>query len=265
MSVAANQDSSGVAAPKVLIIMPARNEAARIEPLVRELRERIPRSRILVVDDESSDDTSKVAAAAGATVARLPFNLGYGGALQTGYKFAIAQDFDFVVQMDADGQHRPADVPALLDRVMAGSCDLAVGSRFAKERTGNAREQESPYQMGTIRSIGRRMLCLFARLGGLRITDPTSGFQALNRRTLRLYASSWYPTDYPDVDVLLLAHRSGLRIAEEPVDAALRMDARVLRLPDASLAVGCERSAEIESERRGRAGPLNPPEEGELS
>ncbi len=220
MSTASRKDGDRNTTERVLIIMPARNEAARIGPLVRKLRACVPHAEILVIDDESSDGTHTVGAAAGALVARLPFHLGYGGALQTGYKFARTHDFDFVVQMDADGQHRPADVPALLKRVTSGSCDLAIGSRFAHRASGSAANSDVRYEMQTIRSIGRRMLCFFARLGGLHITDPTSGFQALNRRTLQLFASSWYPTDYPDLDVLLLAHRSGLRIQEEPVDMA---------------------------------------------
>ncbi len=220
MSTASREEHGRKTTQRVLIILPARNEAARIGPLIRELRGRVPQAEILVIDDESSDGTPAVVAAAGASVARLPFHLGYGAALQTGYKFAMAHDYDFVVQMDADGQHRPAEVPRLLARVTSGSCDLAIGSRFAHEASGRAANPEARYEMALIRSIGRRMLCFFARLGGLRVTDPTSGFQALNQRTLRLFASSWYPTDYPDVDVLLLAHRSGLRIREEPVDMA---------------------------------------------
>ncbi len=220
MSTASQEDGDRKTTQRVLIIMPARNEAARIGPLVRELRERVPHAEILVIDDASSDGTPAVVTAAGAWVARLPFHLGYGGALQTGYKFAMAHDFDFVVQMDADGQHRPAEVPALLKRVTSGSCDLAIGSRFAHEASGSQANPDARYEMETIRSIGRRMLCFFARLGGLHVTDPTSGFQALNQRTLQLFASSWYPTDYPDLDVLLLAHRSGLRIQEEPVEMA---------------------------------------------
>ena len=252
MSTASQADGDRTTTQRVLIIMPARNEAARIGALLCELRDRVPQAEILVIDDESSDATPAVAVAAGASVARLPFHLGYGAALQTGYKFAMAHGFDFVVQMDADGQHRPAQVPALLKRVTSGSCDLAIGSRFAQAGDGSASNPEARYEMQTLRSIGRRMLCFFARLGGLHVTDPTSGFQALNQRSLQLFASSWYPSDYPDVDVLLLAHRSGLRIQEEPVDmapsprpAALGLDARVLRLPDAPVALGRERRAAL--------------------
>ncbi len=199
----------------VLILLPARNEAGRIGSLLVELRDRHPGVRILVVDDSSTDATVEVAQNAGATVVRLPFHLGYGAALQTGYRYAVEYGFEFVVQLDSDGQHRPADVEGLLACVRAGTCDLVVGSRFTRpDGSGGG------YEMGRVRSLGRRTLCTFARLGGLQITDPTSGFQAMNRRVLELFTSNWYPCDYPDVDVLLLAHRRGLRLQEHPVDMA---------------------------------------------
>jgi hypothetical protein len=196
--------------------MPARNEAERIAPVIRAVRECVPFASVLVIDDDSSDSTPEVARDAGALVARLPFHLGYGGALQTGYRFAVAKGFDFVVQMDSDGQHRPTDLPKLLDLVLRDECDLAIGSRFVVDANGPSSGQ--PYEMGMLRSIGRRTLCFFARVGGLRVTDPTSGLQAMNARTLTLFASNLYPVDYPDVDVLLLAHRKGIRILEEAVD-----------------------------------------------
>ncbi|MBJ19278.1 MAG: glycosyltransferase family 2 protein [bacterium] len=200
----------------VLIIMPARNEAERIAPVIREVRECLPDAQVLVIDDGSSDSTPEVAREAGALVARLPFHLGYGGALQTGYRFAVAKGFDFVVQMDSDGQHRPVDLPQLLELVARDECDLAIGSRFAREAESSGLGPR--YEMGMLRSIGRRTLCFFARVGGLRVTDPTSGLQAMNARTLELFASSLYPVDYPDVDVLLLAHRRGLRVRERAVE-----------------------------------------------
>lgn len=203
---------------RVLIIMPARNEAARIAAVIREVDQRLDGAVILVVDDASTDETREVAAQAGARIACPPFHLGYGGALQTGYKFAVFNDFEFVVQMDADGQHRATDVPMLLSHVMNGECDIAIGSRFTESR--DTTEPPPAYQMGTLRSIGRRTLCLFSRLAGLEIDDPTSGLQAMNRNAIDLFVSNWYPSDYPDIDVLLLAHRRGLRLKEYPVEMA---------------------------------------------
>lgn len=219
----------------VLVIMPARNEAERIAPVIEGVFAALPGARVLVIDDDSSDATIEVARAAGAIVAPLPFHLGYGGALQTGYRYAVCEGFEHLVQMDSDGQHRPQDLPRLLACVREGVCDLAIGSRFAHElegpRSGDEGDDEAndeggeegearvrAYEMGRLRSIGRRTLCLFARLGGLRVSDPTSGLQAMNARTLELFASSLYPVDYPDVDVLLLAHRRGLRIREIAVE-----------------------------------------------
>ena len=207
--------SQHLSAEAVLIVMPARNEADRIGSLLGELRERLPGVRVVVIDDSSSDATVQVARSAGASVVRLPFHLGYGAALQTGYQYAVEHGFEFVVQMDSDGQHRPADVAGLLARVTGGDCDLAIGSRFCDTDSSGG-----SYEMGRLRSLGRRTLCYFARLGGLRVTDPTSGFQAMNRRVLDLFTSAWYPYDYPDVDVLLLAHRRGLRLQDHPVDMA---------------------------------------------
>ncbi len=204
----------------VLVVMPARNEAERIGSLLLDLQARQPEARLLVVDDASSDATAAVVEATGASVIRLPFHLGYGAALQSGYKYAVAHGFDYLVQMDADGQHLPSDVSGLLEHVAHDECDLVVGSRFMHEIDASSKVPAQPYEMGALRSLGRRTLCAFARLGGLEISDPTSGFQAMNRRTMELFASDWYPFDYPDVDVLLLAHRRGLRLREHPVDMA---------------------------------------------
>jgi len=204
----------------VLVIMPARNEASRIRPLLVELKDRHPEARLLVVDDASTDATAAVAAEEGAIVVQLPFHLGYGAALQSGYKYAVAHRFEYLVQMDSDGQHLPADVSGLLEHVINDECDLVVGSRFIHEIEGDIEAPARRYEMGTLRSLGRRTLCAFARMGGLQVSDPTSGFQAMNRRTMLLFASDWYPSDYPDVDVLLLAHRRGLRLREHPVNMA---------------------------------------------
>jgi glycosyltransferase involved in cell wall biosynthesis len=165
-----------------------------------------------VIDDGSTDDTAALARRHGAAVVSHPFNLGYGAALQTGYKRARRDGYDYVVQIDADGQHDPADAKRLLEALRAGAADVAIGSRFVAA-TG--------YRMSPIRAAGR---ALFQRLlvacGGPRIADPTSGFQALTRRAFEFCCADFYPFDFPDVDVLLLLHRHGLRIVEVPVTMA---------------------------------------------
>ena len=196
---------------RALVIIPAFNEAGRVGGVVRQVCEAC-RADVLVVDDGSSDDTAREAAVAGATVVSHPFNLGYGAALQTGYKFARARDYPCLVQMDADGQHDPSHLPDLLAPIQANTADLVIGSRF---------KQDSGYEMGSARSTGR---IFFQRLlvfcGGPEILDPTSGMQALSRRVYEFYCSDFYPSDFPDIDVLLMLHRRGFRIEEVPVQMA---------------------------------------------
>jgi glycosyltransferase involved in cell wall biosynthesis len=188
-------------------VIPAYNEAENLPRVLHSLRnfplEPVP--EIVVVDDGSRDGTAEVAAAHGARVISHPFNLGYGAAIQTGYKYALARGASLVVQMDADGQHDPRQIPQLLEAVRSGECDLAIGSRFLED-TG--------YEMGWSRSFGRRVLQTLGRVAGVRVTDPTSGFQAMNRATLELFVRDFFPHDYPDVDVLVVASRHGLRIRE---------------------------------------------------
>jgi glycosyltransferase involved in cell wall biosynthesis len=165
-----------------------------------------PALRVVVIDDGSSDATGAIARARGAIVLRHPINLGYGAALQTGYKYALRCGAARVAQMDADGQHDPADLPRLLAALERGEADLVIGSRFL---------DAGDYQMDALRSAGRMLFRSIAGFAGLRVTDPTSGFQALGARVLELYASELvFPSDFPDVDVLLSAHRRGIRVAE---------------------------------------------------
>jgi glycosyltransferase involved in cell wall biosynthesis len=198
-------------AERPILILPAYDEEASLPGLLAELRRTLPEFELVVIDDGSRDATAHAAARAGARVLRHPFNLGYGAALQTGYKHALERGAELLVQMDADGQHLPAEVPGLLEPVRRGDCDLVVGSRFL---------EPSGYEMGALRSLGRQTFRALARAAGLAVTDPTSGFQALNRRALAFYADDWFPADYPDVDVLLCAVRAGLRVREHPVRMA---------------------------------------------
>jgi hypothetical protein len=194
------------------VIIPALNESATIGVIVDQVRAAAPDLDVLVVDDGSHDDTAQHARRHGAVVVSHVFNLGYGAALQTGYKLADRRGYAYVVQLDADGQHDPADVPRLLAPLRAGTADVVIGSRFVAA-TG--------YEMGVVRTLGR---VFFRRVlivcGGPRVADATSGFQALSRSAYRFCCADFFPADFPDIDVLLLLHRQGFRILELPVKMA---------------------------------------------
>jgi hypothetical protein len=191
---------------RIVAVVPAFEEEAAIGPVVAEITAFDPSIDVVVVDDGSSDGTGVAAAAAGATVVRLPFNLGIGAAVQTGFRWALERDYDLAVRLDGDGQHDPAELPKLLAPIERGEADVVTGSRF--------REEEDGYRPPLGRRVG---ITWFARLvsllSGQRVTDTTSGFQALNRPGIELFARD-YPSDYPEVEatVLLLKHR--LRLAE---------------------------------------------------
>lgn len=195
-----------------LAIVPALNEGSRVARIVRGLRHAAPGLDVLVVDDGSVDDTAARARAEGAGVVSHPFNLGYGAALQTGYKHAVRHGYVRVVQMDADGQHDPADVPRLMAPLREGAADVVIGSRFV---------EASGYRMGAARAAGRAFFQrLLVTCGGPHVADPTSGFQALGRAAFTFCCGDFYPSDFPDVDVLLLLHRRGFRVLEVPVTMA---------------------------------------------
>jgi glycosyltransferase involved in cell wall biosynthesis len=194
---------------RVLIVVPAYNEQRNIGRVIGGVREAVLAADVLVVNDGSSDGTALMARQAGATVISLPFNLGYGVALQAGFKYALERGYDYVVQMDADGQHEPASVLDLIAEVRKGTADVVLGSRFLGPSTFRPR---------FVRRVGILLFrAIVSRVVGQRISDPTSGFQALNRRVLALYSTDVYPIDYPDADVLIMVHFAGFRIKEIPV------------------------------------------------
>lgn len=201
--------------PRQLIVIPAWNEARSISAVVAACRKAAPAFDVLVVDDGSSDGTAEIARLAGASVVSHPFNIRYGAALQTGYLYALQRGYDLVVQLDADGQHDPADADSLAAPILRGEADLVVGSRF---------HATSTYRMPLLRRLGSSWFRLLVRaLAGVELGDPTSGLQALSRDVLELYSTEIFPLDYPDADVLVLAARSGFRIVE--VDAHMRVEA----------------------------------------
>ena len=195
--------------PNIIVLIPAYNEGARIAGVLARVREVCPQHDILVVDDGSRDNTAQAARQAGAMVVSHPFNMGYGVTIQTGYKYALRHGYDFLVQMDGDGQHDPAYVPQLLAPVLAGETDFVLGSRFLGEES---------YEPSLSRRIGMAFFrSLVSVLIGTRITDATSGYQAFSSKVIRFFTTEVFPCDYPDADMLITLHRAGFRIREVPV------------------------------------------------
>ena len=194
---------------KILVLIPAFNEASGIAAVIADIRRVVPEYDILVVNDGSSDDTATAAKNAGAIVISHPFNMRYGVTIQTGYKYAFANGYDYIVQIDADGQHDPTCIPELLKPVLAGETDFALGSRFLGGGT---------YKPGWARSIGMAFFRIIVSWRtGKRITDSTSGYQAFNHDVIRFFTSDAFPNDYPDADVLITLHLAGFRVSEVPV------------------------------------------------
>ncbi|MBW2109791.1 MAG: glycosyltransferase family 2 protein [Deltaproteobacteria bacterium] len=201
----------------VLVVIPAFNEQDRIGHVITDIRKVEVPMDIAVIDDGSRDTTALVAKLNGAKVIRLSSHLGYGAALQTGYKYAYQQGYDFVVQLDGDGQHDPSYIPELLKVVMSGGADLVLGSRFL-ERSAQTKQPSNHYAPGVLRKLGIKLFAwLTSLLVGFKITDPTSGYQALNRRLITFFIRDFFPSDYPDADVILIAHRAGFVIKEAPI------------------------------------------------
>jgi glycosyltransferase involved in cell wall biosynthesis len=198
---------------RLLVIVPAFNEAGAIAQVIQHLHSALPDCDVLVVDDGSTDRTAQVAAAK-TVVVSLPFNLGIGGAMQTGYRYAMRHGYDVAVQVDGDGQHPADQVMRVVQRLEEDGVDMVIGSRFL---------QPGGYEPPASRMLAIRMLrSLLYLLTGQRITDTTSGLRAVNRRLIHAFAY-YYPEDYPEPEVILLSHRAGYRITEVPVTMAQRI------------------------------------------
>jgi len=194
--------------PRRIAIVPAYNEEQSIGRVLDELHAFDDELDVVVVSDGSVDRTADVARAHGAYVVSLPFNLGIGGAVQTGFRFAHDNGYELVVRCDGDGQHDPAELPKVLAPVLAGDADIAVGSRFVATEG---------YRSSATRRVGIRLLAVVvSAIARQRLTDTTSGFQALNRRALELFAAD-YPHDYPEVEGMVMTIKHRLRLVEVPV------------------------------------------------
>ena len=197
---------------RILIVIPAFNEQQNIVQVIRDAQASIPNGDVLVINDCSLDNTSLRARQAGEVrVIDLPCNLGIGGAVQTGFKYAREHGYHCMVQVDGDGQHVPAEIDKLMQTMEQSGCDMVIGSRFldvASFRTSWAR------RMGI-----KVFYYVFLMLIGMRVTDSTSGFRLYNRRCSELLAR-FYPDDYPEPDAIILLQKHGLRICE--VGVAMR-------------------------------------------
>jgi glycosyltransferase involved in cell wall biosynthesis len=200
---------------RLLVLIPAYNEEAVIHEVVSSVRQAVPHADVLVVDDGSIDSTAQEAEVAGALVVRHPFNLGIGGAVQTGLKFAKQEDYDIVVRLDGDGQHNPSDIPSLHSILQSGHIDVVIGSRFlcTTERM----------HIPPLRRLGIYVFALVVScLTGSRATDTTSGFLAMNRRAVEALAA-YMPQDYPEVESRIVLHKAGLTTLELPAQMRARI------------------------------------------
>jgi glycosyltransferase involved in cell wall biosynthesis len=199
---------------RVLVIIPAWNECRSIGTVIGELRGELPQVDVLVVDDGSTDETARIARASGAAVSILPYNLGVGGAMRLGYRYAREHDYDVAIQLDADGQHDPRYIPKIIDSV--ADANIVIGARFAGE---------GDYKVRGPRRWAMRLLArVISRIAKTRLTDVTSGFRAADRKGIDLFAG-WYPVEYlgDTVETLVFAARRGLKIRQVPVAMRVRM------------------------------------------
>lgn len=211
---------------KILIIIPAFNEEKNIEEVISSIKKEFHDIDILVVNDGSRDKTGQIARSSGAVVIDLPYNLGIGGAMQTGYRYAADNNFDMAVQVDGDGQHPADQIKRLVKVIVDGEADVAVGSRFIVDGS---------YRPTTSRLIGITYFSkLLSLVLGQKVTDTTSGFRAVNNKVISFFSGT-YPEDYPEVEALLLLHKMGFKIKEVSVEMKERTGGKSSITPFRSL------------------------------
>ncbi|MFA5059946.1 MAG: glycosyltransferase family 2 protein [Candidatus Omnitrophota bacterium] len=194
---------------KILIIVPAYNESGNIKKVIKELLAQPLNVSIVVVDDGSWDATAKEAKEENISVISLPFNLGIGAAVQTGFQFALREGFDVAVQVDGDGQHDAGYLAAIIDPVIKNQADMVIGSRFLPPNLG--------YRSSFIRRVGIQFFShLISSLTGVKVTDPTSGFRAYDQKMIKAFAEH-YPYDFPEPEAIVLARQMNARILEVAV------------------------------------------------
>jgi glycosyltransferase involved in cell wall biosynthesis len=190
---------------RIAVIIPAYNEEKTVGEVVRRVKALGQGFDVVVINDSSKDRTAESAEAAGATVIELPYNLGIGGAVQTGFKYAVMKGYDGCVQVDGDGQHPPEEITKLMEPLFADGHDIVIGSRFVGQTN---------YRVPVMRALGIKIISIFLKVVcGMTVKDTTSGFRALNRRAMTFFATD-YPQDYPEPESLLFAHKKGFKVME---------------------------------------------------
>ena len=188
---------------RLLVIIPAHNEEESLGRVITQIHEAAPLADIVVINDGSTDATPAIAEKLNAKVLSLPYNLGIGSAMQTGFIFARDRGYDVAIQVDGDGQHDPREIPEIVEQVESSSADVVIGSRYIEDRG-----YITPWE----RKFGIAILSgLISLLIRQKVTDPTSGFRALNRQAI-LFCAADYPFDYPEPESVVLFSRAGLRI-----------------------------------------------------
>lgn len=193
---------------KTLVVIPAYNEEQNIDKVIKNLKDKAPYVDYLIVNDCSKDGTEKLCKEKGYNYISLPINLGIGGGVQTGYKYALEQGYDIAVQHDGDGQHDPSYIEKVIKPIINGQADITIGSRFI---------DKAGFQSSGTRRLGIKILSwLIFACSGMKIKDVTSGFRAVNKEYIKFYADN-YPTDYPEPEAIVSATMQGARIQEIPV------------------------------------------------
>lgn len=193
---------------KILVIIPAYNEEKSIAKVIQKLKKDCGQADYVVVNDCSRDATLDVLERCGAEYLNLPLNLGIGGGVQTGYKYALRNNYDVAIQIDGDGQHDTKYLKDVIRPIEEGTADIVIGSRFLEKKG---------FQSSGMRRIGIRFLSWLIRVCcGTKVNDATSGFRAVNRKFIKLYANE-YPIDYPEPEAIVRASLEGARVCEVPV------------------------------------------------
>lgn len=213
----------------VCAIIPAYNEEANIAAVIRALRKALPAAAVVVVNDGSTDATKEVAAREGAQVLDLPFNLGIGGAIQTGLKFGWFEEIRIILEIDADGQHNPKYAQQLIDVLETQRADMVIGSRFIAS---------TAYRSSILRRFGIHLFSFLIKLvTGRRIYDSTSGYRAYGRRAIE-FLSQRYPTDFPEPESIVMLLQHNFKVLEMPVEMGQRTAGHSVVAHDVSFKAG---------------------------